>query len=744
MGFKFTVFSTAEIPVTRLNNIIHLEDYYRPFKPRELDEKIIDLVTSHPGIEFRRIVQELKLTGKETDQLNSLIAHRKVYVCLDTDPIAPNYTAKVYPSAHHARIRELERVTSQDGALLPGTQIRLSPGKQFQLHNEQVTIVAQTAKTITVASSTFTRVIRTTDLVAQIRSGVAYVEPEASTNPALEALNNLDPGPQERLLAKYESIKAFLEPLPGESLPKKTRSQRRYLRAFRSAQRATGCGLYGLIERKNRGNTKSRLNPRVLEIISSVISEVYLTLAAPSQEFVWGEIQRRCNAENPKQQAPSRQTISAFINRIPEEAAIRLREGARAGYSKSAPVWQDEWDGISIDGEFAWACCHIDHTQLDIETPPTPDGLHLGRPWITIMLSPRQRRPIAFVISYDSPSYRSCMAVLRDCVRRHGRFPRVITVDGGSDFRSNYFEMLLAKFEVHKKMRPPVKPRFGAVLERFNCTFTTSLLHNMPGNTKATKNVRTIDKTNAPQNFAMLSLAELYDCIDGFLFDFMDNKRNSLTGISPRQKFETDLALGGAREFKAIIYDSNFLILTMPSTKREVAKVHRSGVRLHSLTYWAAELRNPNIRGKSYPVRYDPDDFSHIFLLIEGKWVECRCRQYQGQFIGLTEREIKFASAELLSGLPFAEKRRAISAAALAQFFHQRGITPTVLTLRKRANENLSVRKIKMAIPLEQEKAQQIESPASLDSKSPTPPILVSAVPSRRKPKQYTIGFNAE
>ena len=53
------------------------------------------------------------------------------------------------------------------------------------------------------------------------------------------------------------------------------------------------------------------------------------------------------------------------------------------------------------------------------------------------------------------------MMLLRECVRRHARLPE-ITIDGGPEFRSTYFETLVARYQCTKKTRPCAKGRFGS------------------------------------------------------------------------------------------------------------------------------------------------------------------------------------------------------------------------------------------------------------------------------------------
>jgi transposase InsO family protein len=82
------------------------------------------------------------------------------------------------------------------------------------------------------------------------------------------------------------------------------------------------------------------------------------------------------------------------------------------------------------------------------------------------------------------------MMILRQCVRRHGRLPQILVIDGGPEFHSTYFETLLARYEVTKKTRPPAQARFGSVCERLFGTTNTQFIHNLRGNTQITRNVR--------------------------------------------------------------------------------------------------------------------------------------------------------------------------------------------------------------------------------------------------------------
>ena len=91
----------------------------------------------------------------------------------------------------------------------------------------------------------------------------------------------------------------------------------------------------------------------------------------------------------------------------------------------------------------------------------------MGKAWLSVLIDAWTRMIVAWVVTFDAPSYRTCMALIRSCIERYGRIPKTIVVDKGPEFQSIYLEMLLARLECHKKPRPGSKPRFGSIIERF-------------------------------------------------------------------------------------------------------------------------------------------------------------------------------------------------------------------------------------------------------------------------------------
>jgi len=93
--------------------------------------------------------------------------------------------------------------------------------------------------------------------------------------------------------------------------------------------------------------------------------------------------------------------------------------------------------------------------------PDSRTGQILGRCWLTLLI-PAHPRCIAPTLLHLTLQATATIMVLRLCVKRYGRLPIAITVDGGPGFQSVYFEQWLALYRVCKHQRPTAEPRFGS------------------------------------------------------------------------------------------------------------------------------------------------------------------------------------------------------------------------------------------------------------------------------------------
>jgi putative transposase len=351
--------------------------------------------------------------------------------------------------------------------------------------------------------------------------------------------------------------------------------------------------------------------------------------------------------------SPSLKTFCRAVQLRPGFEQTTKRQGRRAAYAQEDFYWELALT-TPRHGDRPFEIVHIDHTELDVETVCSRTGRVLGRPWLTLLMDAYSRRILALYLTFDSPSYRSCMMVLRECVRRHARLPQIIVVDGGREFQSVYFETLLARYECTKKNRPAAKPRFGSVCERLFGTTNTQFVHNLKGNTQITRLVRQVTQSVNPKGQAVWPFEDLHRRLTEYAYEVYDTSHHAGLSQSPREAYETGIATTGQRTHKLIAYDREFLVHTLPTTTKGTAKVAPGrGVKIHNLYYWSDAFRAPDIQGQHLPVRYDPFDAGTAYAYVNKEWTECHS-EYFAAFHGRSEKEMMLASQELrkLNQLP--------------------------------------------------------------------------------------------
>lgn len=728
-GLKHRIWVMSKKKTQLISNLQFLSQYFET-PTGNFDQSVADrigaIVQGDPGIRLRDILEALKDDANGSDTLYFCIARQDLYIDIENEPIAPNFGVRVFPNAECADLTlRMEATTSgQDAAPGASSELTVAPGAELTLDGKSYRVLRSQPSTNSVelveAGADIVISMSFAELERRLVNGEAHQTGAGHSRGgdfqgAMEEWRRIEPEEWLVMRKNYERVGKYFAAHSRESrrlLERPTRNDFRLIQKGRDAAEKWGPGfeILGLRPKRRSGNKSCKLDSRALAILVKAITENFTTAQAPSTELIWGICVEECNAHLPPLKVPCRATVTAHIERQERVKTVSAREGAKSAYGIATPYWDESNDGLEVDGEFAWAVAHIDHTQLDAETAPTADGHSLGRPWLTIMVAPRQKRVLAHVISYEPPSYRSCMAVVEECVRRHRRLPAIIVTDGGKEFSSGYFSHLMARFRLVQMFRPPATPRFGSYLERYNGRINSKLIHNLPGNTKLTKHVRMLVESHDPKRLATLSLEELDDVVAEFLYDWCENEPDKITGETPKQKYERDFRLGGPRTHKIIVPNADFFILTCPTTKSGVAMVRRDGVKVNHLYYNCAEFRQPGVMKRKLAIRYNPRDLSIIYVRLANKWITCHCREFRKQFKGLTERELRMATTKLLGACKtLVEKRRQINAGRLARFFKEHGLSPDVQMARRRAMANAA------------KAARKNPPPAKNSGKSPTP-----------------------
>lgn len=424
-----------------------------------------------------------------------------------------------------------------------------------------------------------------------------------------------------------------------------------------------------MLPKPRPGNTNERLSAEANEAMNDFISNVYETLKQKKKFEVY--VCFRASCEEKGIEPPCYKTFRKAVEKRTRYNQKFKRQGSRAAY-QNQPFYHTLERETPRHGDRPFHIVHIDHTELDVELKDSETTEKFGRPWLTLMIDAFSRLILAVYLTFDKPSYRSCMMVIRECVKRHGRFPQILVVDGGKEFSSIYFETLLAIFECVKKTRPPAESRFGSLIERMFFTTNTQFVHNLQGNTQIMKNVRQVTKNVNPKNHALWDLPLCYEYARKYCYEVYPNLKHSTLGQTPAEMFVIGNQLAGERKHKIIPYTEDFKILTFPTVKRSdsTAKVVSSaGVKIGNIYYWTPAFTNPDIEGSRVAARYDPFDTGHSYAYVNKQWVECISEHYS-TFKGCSEKLVKMASEELRRRAKLTNEDINLNASKLAAFLN--------------------------------------------------------------------------
>lgn len=462
---------------------------------------------------------------------------------------------------------------------------------------------------------------------------------------------------------------------------------------------AYGSRLAGVVPRISaRGNRLRKVAPRVIEVMNDVIDTEVMSAIQPKIPVCYGMVRNKCIEDGLI--PPSEKTFRAEIKRRKDESVVRARQGRKTAYPLTEFQWQID-QSTPKHGERPFEIGHIDHTELDVELVDSRTGANLGRPWLTILMDAFTRVILAFFLTFDPPSYRSCMAVIRDAVRRHGRIPKTIVVDQGSDFESLYFEALLARIGSHKKSRPAAKGRFGSVIERFFGVNNQAFIHNLAGNSQALQRPRSMVPSHDPRKLAVWTLPALTAAFEEFADRVYASLLHPALGISPKDAMTRGLALSGARAHILIPYQEEFIRLCMPTTPAGKAMIRSGrGLKIKGVHYWHPIFREPDVANTKVHIVYDPFDVSRAYALAKGEWVLCRS-EHQSLFERRTEREIATISQEIRALHHLADIRRAVNAGDISAYIAQVRQSEAVLQQQRRDAERQAEDLVKQpAVPL--------------------------------------------
>ena len=697
-GFDFHIFSDAQINWILYRNITFLEDYYRQKDQEQSDlstDNIQQIIRSQPGITLNQLLDNT--SGISADSIYFLIAREHLYVDLKANLLIEPEQCQIFCDHPSAKAYKMivasqaiaDPICSPVLNLIPNAQISWD-SKTYtlvQIGNTETTLRAESGEFIDLPLTEFENKIRQGKI-----TGSQLQNCKSSSDLVKSILLTASPKDLEDANHRYRTIEPILlgQTIETPTIPERTR--RHWLAKYKQAQQQYGYGYIGLLNcSKNKGNRNRKLPQQTLELIDEFITQSYETYKQKRKYEVYGAFSNACATLGiPDDQIPSYKTFITEIKRRSGWEQTCNREGHRAAYPQKPFYWELELT-TPRHGDRPFEIGHIDHTKLDIELRCSHTGQVLGRPWATFLVDAYSRRILAVYLTFDPPSYRSCMMVLRVCVMRHSRLPQIIVTDNGKEFHSTYFESLLALFECTLKHRPPAASRFSGVCERLFGTANTQLLYNLAGNTQITKKVRLMTSSVNPKNLAVWTLGLLYVYLCEWAYSEYDTTEHPALGVCPYTAFTQGLAKSGSRNHRLISNDENWKILTLPTTQSQKVKIHPTqGIQIRGIYYWNSAFRDPSIHKTSVEIRYDPFDVGIAYAYVRGQWVKC-VSEYYAIFKGRSEKEIWLATAELQKRKSNHQKQLKVRAKKLAEFLSTAEAEEVLLVQRLRDTQGREV-----------------------------------------------------
>jgi len=681
-GLGFKVRSSKENNWILIRNLEFLSDYYAPSCVSIGGDEMRAIVAAFGSDRWMTLRDLLQQDGLNSDRVNKAIADGIIFVDLSKELMSePNYTTV----CRDAESAEIYRGQKSAQVAFPSAELRtikIEPqtdvswdGQPWRIINvgvNDIFLINAENDIVNLAKEKFHVLVAKGAIVGDVVRDDKEVLAEKLIKQAAES--------DLRLAAtRLNIVDAVEHGGKCDVIPARTL---RYLKA-QAAQgvAAVGNRFVGLLPRiSHRGNRNRKLPEEAIAIMNQVIDGQVLVESKPNVFACYGTVVNLASERGIV--CPSEKTFRGEIAKRRLDLCILAREGRKAAYRESEYYWRVD-QSTPRHGERPFELGHIDHTELDIELVDEETGENLGRPWLTIMIDAFTRVVLAFYITFDPPSYRSCMCVIRECVRRYGRISKKIIVDLGRDFQGTYFDALTARLECHKLSRPAAKSRFGSLVERFFGITNQALIHNLIGNSQALQKPRSMSSSHDPRKLAGWTLAALTELFGQFADDHYGNWRHTTLGISPNEAMARGLATAGERAHLLIPFDDAFRFLCLPSTKKGTVRVHAGrGICVNRIDYWHPAFRD--LGGiTSLPVRFDPFDVSHAYVLLRGQWLEC-VSQYRSLLERRSEREMAIISQEIRARFAQKSIHRKVRASDIATLLKGAHESEAVLRQRRR------------------------------------------------------------
>lgn len=639
IGLKFEIVTNQSLPVTLIENMMFLEDYYRDDCERLDRVKAQQLVLSVQGHRYASL-RTLIAEGHESDDIYKAAVAGLVYLDLERVRCDRPASVFVYPDrktcdAHRA----LQRLDNSDAPpiagvaeIAPGTKIRFHSGKEF-------IVVVPGERDVQVTDED--GVLSTVPLNTLLKNNNKNIElvspPGGDASDAVSHLTTKEIEDAARRLVTIETKIADGTPL--------TRNERNYQRRFHGIPGRLNRALQCVDRNRAKGNRTARLPARTEQLAEEVIEKIYnapeATTAIDAHKHYCGECEKESKTTG---RAIPAMSYRSFLKRIATLEDVKVRKGKRKAYQTSPPIHSLQ-NAFPRHGSRPHEVLYIDSTIVTMQTLG-PNGIPLGKFTMTLGVDGATHQARCLSFCYNKASAWTFFLAIRDYVKRHGRLPDRIHCDNGPEFKNRDVKLFCEVFGIKLVHRKPAEPRGGAMIESLIGVTQKMLIQTLKGNTVAvSEDARSVSPEVNGFNRGEYDLLELYKKMEHFLFKERNATPLATVGDSPDKLEEALKRELGARNVRAVAFNSDFMLLTSPHAEPWTRKYDLvKGVNVGGRYFRAPEMRTLN-KGVRLEVREEGWLARVVYVLINKTWRIAVCNH--PDLANHTRKEDELAAAAL-------------------------------------------------------------------------------------------------
>jgi len=354
-GLFYWIRTNAQVHPLVVQNLKFLQDFWIHVYevPPEQEAQVLTLVTTVLGISVRQVQDACD--SLPVDVIWALLTDHRLFTDLSASSLMQWDQVRLFRSQDEAETAR-EREISLPAPLPLFTRLSFD-GRLWEAEKQedQVVLRPEVGTAFTLDTSYLQQLLDTGE--AQL------VGEDAPSHLSEEARSVLLGAGPTALAAAQRRLSTILAYLRGESVSVTKRSVQNWLRSYREAERAYGCGSLGLLDKSAcRGNRVPRVDEVSKQLLQTFLRTHYAAPQAKCRSAVYALYRDECTKEHlsPVSQATFYRECALFTT--PE--VTTARRGKRAAY-------QDQPRMLYLDrttprhGERPFARAHLDHTELD-------------------------------------------------------------------------------------------------------------------------------------------------------------------------------------------------------------------------------------------------------------------------------------------------------------------------------------------------------------------------------------------